>query len=89
MAAFNPRGAEAPGTPDRDEGYLYWLGWFAHVGTSVFTGQDAHGTYRRLYLTAACENIQGLLETSPAGPVIGGITTGLGPLFESGGECNP
>ena len=27
MAAYNPNGAESPGTPGRDEGYLYWLGW--------------------------------------------------------------
>ena len=36
MAAYNPHGAEPPGTPGRDEGYLYWLGWLSHVGNSTF-----------------------------------------------------
>lgn len=87
MTAYNPRGAEPPGTPGRDEGHLYWLGWFAHAGNSVFTGQDAHGVYRRLYLTGSCSNLAELLELSPSGPVVGGLLTGLGPLFEPGGAC--
>src|ERR687898_1226207 len=45
MAAYNPNGAEEAGTPNRDEGYLYWLGWLAHVGNSTFSSQDAHGVY--------------------------------------------
>ena len=43
MAAYNPNGAEPPGAPTRDEGYLYWLGWLGHVGNSTFQAQDAHG----------------------------------------------
>ncbi len=43
MAAYNPNGAEAPGTAGRDEGYLYWLGWLGHVGNSTFQAQDATG----------------------------------------------
>lgn len=87
MAAYNPRGAEPPGTEGRDEGYLYWAGWFSHIGPSIWSGQDAHGPYRRLYLTAGCAELLSILETSPFGPVLGGITTGLGPLFEPGAEC--
>src|SRR5262249_9674470 len=49
-AAYNPNGAESPGPPGRDEGYLYWLGWLAHVGNSTFSSQDAHGVYRHVYL---------------------------------------
>ena len=30
MAAYNPNGAEPPGTPGRDEGYLYWAAWLGH-----------------------------------------------------------
>jgi phospholipid/cholesterol/gamma-HCH transport system substrate-binding protein len=89
MAAYNPRGSEPPGTEGRDEGYLYWLGWFAHNGTSVFTGQDAHGVYRRLYLTGSCQNLLGVLQAAgPAGSaIVGGIISGLGPLFAPGGAC--
>jgi phospholipid/cholesterol/gamma-HCH transport system substrate-binding protein len=88
MAAYNPRGAEDPGVPGRDEGYLYWLGWFAHTGDAVFGAQDAHGDYRRLYLTGSCANLAGFLQVSPLGPVTSGIITGLGPLFAPGGACS-
>lgn len=89
MTAYNPRGAEPPGTARRDEGYLYWLGWFAHNGVSVFSGQDAHGIYRRLYLTGSCQNLAGFVQAaSPvSSPVIGGLISGLGPLFAPGGAC--
>ena len=89
MAAYNPRGAEPPGTAGRDEGYLYWLGWFAHNGVSVFSGQDAHGIYRRLYLTGSCQNLAGVVQAaSPvSSPIIGGLISGLGPLFAPGGAC--
>jgi phospholipid/cholesterol/gamma-HCH transport system substrate-binding protein len=89
MTAYNPRGAEGPGVAGRDEGYLYWLGWFTHNGVSVFSGQDAHGAYRRLYLTGSCEQLRGLVDTSPLGPVLGALQMGLGPLFGPGGECSP
>jgi phospholipid/cholesterol/gamma-HCH transport system substrate-binding protein len=85
MAAYNPNGAEAPGTPGRDEGYLYWLGWLGHVGNSTFSPQDAHGVYRKLYLTLTCDAAAGILSTSPLAPLI----TGLGPIFAAGGPCGP
>lgn len=87
MAAFNPRGAEPAGTPGRNEGFLYWLGWFAHNGPSIWSGQDAHGPYRRLYLTGGCSELLNLVQTSPFGPIVGGITSGLGPLFSPGAAC--
>ena len=89
MAAYNPHGAEPPGTARRDEGYLYWLGWFAHNGVSVFSGQDAHGIYRRLYLTGSCQNLARFVQAaSPvSSPVVGGLISGLGPLFAPGGAC--
>jgi phospholipid/cholesterol/gamma-HCH transport system substrate-binding protein len=87
MAAFNPRGAEDPGAAGRDEGYLYWAAWTGHNGVSVFGAQDAHGIYRRIYLTMSCQNVATLLAGSPGGPVIGGLVTGLGPLFEPGAPC--
>jgi phospholipid/cholesterol/gamma-HCH transport system substrate-binding protein len=85
MAAYNPNGAEAPGTPGRDEGYLYWLGWLGHVGNSTFSPQDAHGVYRKLYLTLTCDAAAGILSTSPLAPLI----TGLGPIFAAGAPCGP
>ncbi len=83
MAAYNPNGAEAPGTPGRDEGYLYWLGWLAHVGNSTFSSQDAHGAYRHVFLLATCNTVKSILASSPAAPVV----TGFGQLL--GTVCPP
>ncbi len=83
MAAYNPNGAEPPGTPGRDEGYLYWLGWLSHVGNSTFSSQDAHGVYRHVYLFVTCNTAKSILATSPLAPVI----TGLGQLL--GTVCPP
>jgi phospholipid/cholesterol/gamma-HCH transport system substrate-binding protein len=85
MAAYNPNGAEAPGTVGRDEGYLYWLGWLGHVGNSTFSSQDAHGVYRHIYLVATCNTIKSIVATSPLAPAV----TGLGQLTTAGGLCNP
>jgi hypothetical protein len=73
MAAYNPNGAEPPGTPGRDEGYLYWLGWLAHVGNSVFSAQDGNGIYRRIYLTAGCDTITSIAGSTPLSPLITGF----------------
>lgn len=81
MAAYNPNGAEAPGTPNRDEGYLFWAGWLGHNGNSIFSAGDAHGFYRRIYLTMGCDEALALLGASP----LAGIVTGLSPLFDPGG----
>ncbi len=80
MAAYNPNGAEGPGVANRDEGYLYWLGWLSHVGNSTFQAQDAHGVYRRIYLTASCQTIATTLGATPAQALI----TGIGPIISSG-----
>ncbi len=77
MAAYNPRGAEPPGTPGRDEGYLYWLGWLAHVGNSTFAAQDAHGVYRHVYVVATCGTLKSILLSSPLAPLV----TGFGQLL--------
>ena len=86
MASYNPNGAEAPGTPNRDEGYLYWLGWLGHVGNSTFQSQDAHGVYRHVYLMLTCNTARSILDTSPLSPIP--EVTGLGLLFTSG-VCPP
>jgi phospholipid/cholesterol/gamma-HCH transport system substrate-binding protein len=83
MAAYNPNGAESPGTPNRDEGYLYWLGWLAHVGNSTFSSQDAHGVYRHVYVVLTCNTARAIIATSPLAPA----ATGLGQL--EGTVCPP
>jgi phospholipid/cholesterol/gamma-HCH transport system substrate-binding protein len=85
MAAFNPGGAQAPGTPGRDEGYLYWVAWLGHVGALTFDSQDANAPYRRIYITASCNNLKNLLAINPLAPLI----TGLGSLIGIGNPCPP
>jgi phospholipid/cholesterol/gamma-HCH transport system substrate-binding protein len=80
MVAYNPKGAEAPGTAGRDEGYLYWLGWLSHNANSVFQAGDAHGFYRRIYLSATCSSMRSILLSSP----LQAIVTPFAPLFASG-----
>jgi phospholipid/cholesterol/gamma-HCH transport system substrate-binding protein len=83
MAAYNPRGAEAPGTSGRDEGYLFWLAWLGHNGNSVFQAADAHGVYRRVYLTGSCATLASLFAGTPLGATI----TPFASLFDPGGPC--
>lgn len=83
MAAFNPRGAEQPGTPSRDEGYLFWGAWLGHNSASLFSVQDAHGLYRRGYLTLSCRNLLNLAGLNPLAPVL----TGVGQLIGPGRPC--
>ena len=85
MAAYNPNGAEPPGTPNRSEGYLYWAAWLGHNGNSVFSAQDANGLYRRIYFTLSCANAANILSLSPVAPLI----EPLGVLFQPGGPCQP
>ncbi len=93
MAAYNPNGAEPAGTPGRDEGYLYWLGWLGQVSKSAFTAQDAHGNYRRVYASGGCQTIISILASipPPAGdPVIEALkllANPLTPLIAPGAPC--
>jgi phospholipid/cholesterol/gamma-HCH transport system substrate-binding protein len=99
MAAYNPKcgaggceptydndGQDAPGTPNRDEGYLYWLGWLGHVGNSTFQSQDAHGVYRHIYLTLTPCTARSILTGPTGNPFPADVTTlleqitGLSPI---------
>ncbi|MGH3991698.1 MAG: hypothetical protein ACRDSN_04445, partial [Pseudonocardiaceae bacterium] len=55
IGAFNPGGAQgltgdARVDRDRQEGYLYWLGWLGQNTTSLFSTSDAQGPIRRIAL---------------------------------------
>jgi phospholipid/cholesterol/gamma-HCH transport system substrate-binding protein len=80
MAAYNPNGAEPPGTPNRDEGYLYWAAWLSHNANSVFSAQDGTGLYRRLYLTMGCDAVKDIVFTGGLPDPIKENLTGLGVL---------
>jgi phospholipid/cholesterol/gamma-HCH transport system substrate-binding protein len=66
--AYNP--------PGRDqEGYLFWLSWANHVGSTVFATQDAHGPIRHGIVVYNCDTAQ-LLET------VAGTNPALGTLVD-------
>ena len=85
MLAYNPGGAEPPGAPARDEGYLYWFAWLGHDSNYVFSTQDAHGTFRRVYFTATCNTIRSVFPQDPSG----GFVSGLIQLVTPGAVCDP
>jgi phospholipid/cholesterol/gamma-HCH transport system substrate-binding protein len=88
MGAYNPRGRE-PVTGNeavdrnRDEGYLFWLGWVAQNTTSLFSTSDATGPFRRALAGFNCTGIQ---ETLAAQPAAGGII-GLSNVLNTPGLC--
>jgi phospholipid/cholesterol/gamma-HCH transport system substrate-binding protein len=76
-ASYNPNGANPPGTPGRDEGYLYWLGWATHIGALTFNTQDAHAANWRIYATISCGDLPAVLTGTP----IASLFTGLSDLL--------
>jgi phospholipid/cholesterol/gamma-HCH transport system substrate-binding protein len=68
--AYNPPGA--------DEGYLFWLAWFAHNANSALSTEDAHGPLIRGQTLFSCSSVasqpqaatflQGLTGVVPACP---------------------
>jgi len=66
--AYNPPGAT-------EEGYLFWLSWANHAGSTVFATQDAHGPIRHGIVVFSCATGQ-LLET------VAGTNPALGTLVD-------
>jgi phospholipid/cholesterol/gamma-HCH transport system substrate-binding protein len=65
MAAYNKDGREPPGDPDRDEGYLFYLGWLPHNSATVFATSDAHGPFRPSLVAGSCQTIRTLAADRP------------------------
>ncbi len=66
--AYNPPGSDK-------EGYLFWLSWANHVGSTVFATQDAHGPIRHGIVVFNCDTAE-LLET------VAGTNPALGTLVD-------
>ena len=65
----NELGYNPPGT---DEGYLYWLAWFAHNGASFLSTQDANGPAWRGLALVSCDTVSGVPQVGTAlGPILG------------------
>ena len=56
--AYNPPGSE--------EGYLFWLPWFAHTGASVLSVEDAHGVAWRGLVMVGCSTVGQVISANPA-----------------------
>ena len=82
MAAYNPKGREAPDDYPanqqrlRDEGYLFWVGWVAQNTVSIFSTADASGPFRRALLGFGCTSFKTILAQDPSGiaPLVIGTT---------------
>ena len=65
MAAYNKDGREPPGDPDRDEGYLFYLGWLPHNSATLFSTADAHGPFRPSLVAGSCQTLRTLAADRP------------------------
>jgi phospholipid/cholesterol/gamma-HCH transport system substrate-binding protein len=67
MASYNKDGREPPGDADRDEGYLFYLGWLPHNSATLFATADAHGAFRPSLVAGSCQTFRSLIsENAPA-----------------------
>ncbi|MGI9185475.1 MAG: MlaD family protein [Solirubrobacteraceae bacterium] len=73
-----------PTGPDQ-HGYLWWLAWLDHNARSLFSIQDANGTYRPLFLQASCA----ALSQIAAGVTGSSLLLNLTPILTNAGLCPP
>jgi phospholipid/cholesterol/gamma-HCH transport system substrate-binding protein len=82
--AYNPPGTE--------EGYLFWLAWFAHNASSILSIEDAHGAAWRGLVMVGCSTAGEVIKVTPALAPLGqsaacpGAGNGLPPLPKRGGR---
>jgi phospholipid/cholesterol/gamma-HCH transport system substrate-binding protein len=87
IGAHNPGGRDPVSGNEaqdrnRDEGYLFWLGWVTQNTVSLFSTSDATGPFRRALIGFSCTGLRETLSTNPAaGPLLGltnaAVTPGL------------
>jgi phospholipid/cholesterol/gamma-HCH transport system substrate-binding protein len=68
---YNPPGSE--------EGYLFWLSWFAHNASSLLSIEDAHGVVWRGLLMVGCSTIGQQIKVDPALAPLGDSAVCPGP----------
>jgi phospholipid/cholesterol/gamma-HCH transport system substrate-binding protein len=64
--AYDPPGAAEP--------FLFWSGWGAHAGATMFNLQDAHGPVRRGLVAISCSGYETLESVVAGNPQLGLIT---------------
>ena len=65
MLAYNVNGREAPDTPERQEGFLFWLAWVTHQTANLVNIDDANGPLRPVFLTGTCQTLISLINDNP------------------------
>ena len=88
MVGYNNNGREAPGTPKRDEGYLFWLGWLAHNGIALHSTAGSTGILRPVALQANCNTIKSTLAEEPETEFLQNFTAVLADSRLCGGPGN-
>lgn len=80
MLASNPGGAEGPDKVNREEGFLFWLGWLFHQTVYLQNVEDANGPMRPIFLTGTCGTLTSLVRDNPLtefgfnlSPILGGV----------------
>jgi len=63
--AYNPPGATEP--------FLFWAGWLAHAGATLYNLQDAHGPIRRNLLLVNCPGYSNLNLVAEGNPQLGTV----------------
>jgi len=93
MGAYNPGGRD-PVTGveatdrNRDEGYLFWLGWLGQNTNSIFSTSDATGPFRRALAGFSCTGIKETLSAQPAAGAIIGLSNVLNTPGLCGGDAS-
>jgi phospholipid/cholesterol/gamma-HCH transport system substrate-binding protein len=82
IIGFNPHDPNTPAAAGDQEGYLFLIAWLSHQGTNLFSSQDANGSYRPVFIAAACQSLQ----TSLPGQ-LGPATTLITGLAQAAGAC--
>ena len=77
MLSYNPKGREGPEKVDRQEGYLFWLGWLPHVGNALFSTSDATGILRPVAIQATCQTLRSTVGEEPELEFLQGLTGAL------------
>jgi phospholipid/cholesterol/gamma-HCH transport system substrate-binding protein len=65
MVGYNPNGREAPGTKNRDEGYLFWIAWLDHNSAALFGSSDANGPFRPVTVGGTCATLKQTADQNP------------------------
>jgi phospholipid/cholesterol/gamma-HCH transport system substrate-binding protein len=67
-ALFNTLAYDPPG---RANSFLYWSGWGAHAGVTLWDTQDAHGPIRRGAVLVSCPSYDTLEAVAAGNPQLG------------------